>query len=810
MESIRVLYVEDDPGDQELTRRHLARHAPHLKLTVAETVREALDRLTAGDVDLVLSDYRLPDGTGLDLLETIRAREIEVPVVLVTRSGDAEAAVRLLKAGAADYVVKRPGYPETLPPILEGAYRWFQSAREIRRTPIRLLYAEHDPADVELTLRAFREHGRHFHLDVAPRGREALQRLRTAPYDLLLLDYRLPDLPGIEVLKVLRGERIRVPVVMVTGQGDEETAVEAFKLGAADYIIKQRGYLAKLPSTLENVLAQRRLADEKDALLVLNGLARSITTLRDLGELVRLVARAAADLLKAEIGILWLADGTALRPASVTGLAEAAAEALRLSLPEPIRERAVAHRRIDLPALLAAGALPPGHGLEGVRGALAVSLVTGARLLGVLAVADQQPREFGGLEERLLTILADHAGIAIENARLYEQLKDRLDELQRTQARLVQTEKVATMGQLLAGVAHELNNPLAVVLGRAVLLAQKLPDGPRAADAHKIAQAADRCARIVRNFLALARQRPPERARVPLNQVVQEAVELVAYSLRVDDVDVRLNLSDTLPPVWADPHQLHQVVVNLLSNAHQAMRQTPPPRQMTLTTQHDPARGSVSLRVADTGPGIPPDIQARLFEPFLTTKPPGEGTGLGLALCQGIVDGHGGTIRVESAPGQGAVFVIELPVEAGREMPEAAPLEARPVIRGKTILVVDDEPEVGEILRDFLSEDGHSVDTAPSGVIALEKIRERAYDAILTDARMPGLDGPGLYRELERRHPELLRRLILITGDVLTPETQAFLRQTRVPTVSKPFDLEAVRRVVQEVLAAAGAGDRAV
>jgi len=166
-------------------------------------------------------------------------------------------------------------------------------------------------------------------------------------------------------------------------------------------------------------------------------------------------------------------------------------------------------------------------------------------------------------------------------------------------------------------------------------------------------------------------------------------------------------------------------------------------------------------------------------------------------------------MRVESASGHGAVFVIDLPVERRHETrPEAALAGAEPHIQGKTILVVDDEPEVAEILKEFLSQDGHSVETATDGAVALEKIRARAYDAILSDNRMPGLDGPGLYRELERRHPGLLPRMILVTGDVLTPSTQEFLRRTRIPTLYKPFDPERTRRVVQRVLGAAGAVER--
>ena len=265
----------------------------------------------------------------------------------------------------------------------------------------------------------------------------------------------------------------------------------------------------------------------------------------------------------------------------------------------------------------------------------------------------------------ILETLASHVSLCIQNARLYQRLMDQYEALQTAQTRLVQTEKLATMGQLLAGVAHELNNPLSVVLGQAALLAEMTIDGPMAARAAKICQAAERCARVVKNFLSLARQHPPERRFVQLNQIIQEAVELLAYPLRVDNVDVRLALAHDLPTLWADPHQLHQVMVNLIANAQQAMHETPQRRQLTLSTRFKPVSQRIMVAVADTGPGIPPELREQIFEPFFTTKPPGAGTGLGLSLCQGIVEGHEGTIHVESQPGQGAVFVVELPAAHG-------------------------------------------------------------------------------------------------------------------------------------------------
>jgi two-component system NtrC family sensor kinase len=371
---------------------------------------------------------------------------------------------------------------------------------------------------------------------------------------------------------------------------------------------------------------------------------------------------------------------------------------------------------------------------------------------------------------------------------------------QRPPETFYQTEKLAVMGSLLAGVVHELNNPLSVVLGQTALLREVLGSGPHAAQAGKIALAAERCARIVKNFLAFARQQSPERQPVMLNQVVQETVELLAYSLRMDNVEVSLDLSEDLPPLWADPNQLHQIVVNLVTNAHHAMREVSD-RRLTLTTRCDESGRWVRLEVADTGPGVPPAIRSRIFQPFFTTKPPGQGTGLGLSICQGIAEDHGGTVSLESPSGGGAVFVIRLPASVP-PAPGVRGDEELPPVHGKRILLVEDEPNLSDLLADILSADGHHVDTAAHGIQALELLGEQASDLILSDIKMPELDGPGLYRELERRHPELCRRVIFLSGDALSPESSAFLSRTGALTLSKPFSLDEVRRVVQQTLRA--------
>ena len=396
--------------------------------------------------------------------------------------------------------------------------------------------------------------------------------------------------------------------------------------------------------------------------------------------------------------------------------------------------------------------------------------------------------------------------LLVENGKLYFELDRQNRSLEaivreRTE-QLLQSEKIATMGSLLAGVAHELNNPLAVVLGQTHLLRESVQEPRIAVGVEKIMTGAERCVRIVRNFLALARQQTPERTQVGLNGLVEDSVELLAYELRNDNVEVVLSLADDLPILWADGHQLQQVLVNIITNAHHAVRQRPADaRMISITTWSDGVLRQVHVEIADTGPGIPSEIRGRIFEPFFTTKPVGQGTGLGLSLCRGIVDEHGGTITVESEPGQGTTFEITLPVTvrpASADAPSAT--ETAPPVGTKTILVVDDERDLAEILVEALGREGHRVEIAGNGADALRRLEQDRYDLVVSDTKMPVMDGVELVHEIERRFPTLSKRIIFVTGDVLDPEKRRFLESSGAPFLIKPFDLGEVRRVVRGVL----------
>ena len=709
-------------------------------------------------------------------------------------------------------------------------------------------------------------------IDRATRGADGLARLQRSACDAAIVDIKLPDISGVDLLQSLRTACPDLEVIFITGYASLPTALQAINGDAFAYLIKPFE-MDHLLATLNKALDRQRLAralreseeryrliaehindaifltDLEGGLVFANSRAEVITGytsdelvgLRVFNLLTPEGSRQAQERLVAAAGgrepaavletRLRRKDGSLMWvEANMASVRSEGRVVGRLGVLHDISERKRAEQQVRLQATALDAAASgivitdrtgaiiwanpgftsiTGYSLDEVLGQTSRVLKSGQhdaafyRTLWETILAGQtwrgeitNRRKDGTLypEEQTITPVRDEGGQITH----FIAIKEDISERKRLQEHLTQSEKLAAMGQLLASVAHELNNPLSVLTGHAALL--KTASDPKVVDrAVKMIHAAERCARIVRNFLTLARQRPPERTRVDLNQIVRDALELVAYPIRVDNIELALELSERLPRLTADGHQLHQVVINLLTNAQQALREAPSPRHITVTTRAGADERSVVLEVTDNGPGISQEIQAKLFEPFFTTKPPGEGTGLGLAICQGVVNTHHGKLEVASAPGQGATFRMELPVEDTDAAPDAEP-EPESAASSKSILVVDDEPEIAALLTEMLTSDGHRVVAVDDGLMALEMLSAGTYDLIISDLRMPRLDGPGLHAEVARRHPQLLRRMVFVTGDTLGPESAEFLKRTAVATFGKPFALADVRRVIRQVL----------
>jgi two-component system NtrC family sensor kinase len=345
-------------------------------------------------------------------------------------------------------------------------------------------------------------------------------------------------------------------------------------------------------------------------------------------------------------------------------------------------------------------------------------------------------------------------------------------------------------------VAHELNNPLAGIMAFSQLMLAMSASNPDQQDALvTIHKEAKRAAKIVSNLLIFARQRHPERTDADLNQVLQDTLELRRYSLRTHQIDVETDYDPELPLTWADAFQLQQVILNLLTNAEQALRNFGGEKRITLRTRRE---GELIIAsIADSGPGIPPEELDQIFNPFFTTKPVGEGTGLGLSISDAIVREHGGQIRVTSKVGEGATFTVELPI-VHAPAPRTGETPVAPVrsTAPRTMLIVDDEPALRAALSLYLEREGHTVDAVASGREALEHARSRRYDAILLDLRMPDMSGDLVFEELQASDPEHAARVVFATGDADNEAARSFLDQSGRPWIVKPFALEDVAELL--------------
>lgn len=354
---------------------------------------------------------------------------------------------------------------------------------------------------------------------------------------------------------------------------------------------------------------------------------------------------------------------------------------------------------------------------------------------------------------------------------------------------LIQAEKLSSLGEILSGVAHELNNPLTGVIGYCELLHETTQDNELKEQFGKINEAALRCKKIIENMLSFARQNEVTKNFSDINEVIRQTVELKRYPLKVDNIDVIMDLDKHLPYTMFDAHMLLQVFLNIINNAHIAMVDKGGPGRLSITSGH--GDGRIKISFTDTGVGIPAANLKKIFDPFFTTREIGKGTGLGLSVSYGTIKEHGGEIYAESRPGEGATFHIELPVvhpEGGMEDREKTAVQKKGAkAPKKKILIIDDESMILDLLKTVIEEIGHEVDATSDARLALEKIRHTAYDLIICDMRMPHMNGKEFYRKVEELSPGLKKRIIFSTGDVINEDTQNFLKQSGARWLEKPF-----------------------
>jgi PAS domain S-box-containing protein len=693
---------------------------------------------------------------------------------MLTGRGDEESAVTALKAGADNYVVKKSGYLESLPHLIEEEYRSTQNHSKRRTLELNVLYIEHNQTDVDLTIRHFKKHAHHINvspiLHVNDFYKLLKEKEKLTDYDVLLLDYRLPQDNALEVLKKVKESGwSKIPVILITGKGDEEIAVQALKIGAFDYITKNHGYLYKLPSAIENAYFSIRLEREHQALLESEQRYRCLFENDHTAMLV----------IDPESGKILDSNPAASR---FYGWTKEELEGKSMgqinTLPrDELRKKVQAVANNEKSHFFFKHKLADGT----VRD---VEVYSG-------------PVEIGG-RPLLYSMIYD----------ISERLKEQ-KEKEQLQQKLIQAQKMESFGQLAGGIAHDFNNILASIIGYTELTMDEVDNGSTASEnLQEVYSAGIRAKELVNQILTFARQSDEKKHPVQIAGIASEVLKLIRSSTPAN-IEITQNF-DTEAFVIGNAIQIHQIIMNLCTNAVHAMENDGGLLKIDLVDVSEQSAADfdrlgidagrhVKMTVADTGTGIPQEIIGSIFEPYFTTKDPGEGTGMGLAVVYGIVENYGGRITVQSELNRGTTFTIYLPV--ADECSTNQIYDPAPMARGdEKILFVDDEAPIAKLAARILGSLGYEVTQSTSSLEALELFQSRPdyYDLVITDMSMPVMTGDQLAEKLMKRRTDI--PVIMLTGFSKRISKKTALEIGIKAFAYKPIVKETLARVVRKVL----------
>lgn len=574
------------------------------------------------------------------------------------------------------------------------------------------------------------------------------------------------------------------------------------------------GKIERYQGFLLDITEKKRAEDEirrrNRELNALNAMAVIATQSFDLDEILNLTLRQVISLLGAETGSIYLADSDETTFRRRAGWGQRSADRARFSeiqIPGGFGDLVTRSRtEVITPEYLPH--LPPLVAdfirADGLNSWIWVLLWSKDKPMGVMGISSSKTREYTSNDENLLVAIGRQLSTTIEKVRLYEETCRAYEDLRKTQEQLLQSEKMSAVGQLISGVAHELNNPLTAILGYAQLLESEGLSERAAEFVNKLFKQAQRTHRVVQNLLSFARQRKPQKQQVDVLKVLDETLALRDYDLKVNNIKLERKIEPTLPAVTADPHQLEQVFLNVINNAVDAMLDTGSGGMLKVYVYA--SNGSLHAEFHDSGPGI--KEPHRIFEPFYTTKSVGKGTGLGLSICYGIIKEHGGEISARNRDEGGAIIEVRLPATGQSESPDKVLVAPRRelAIEGR-ILLVENEDAVLEFERDVLTGAGAEVITSMNGEEIMTLLRNQSFDAVIMDGKMPGGWGPTeMYRWLGENCADLQKHLLFTFSSVAEPEIRSFLQENNVPCLVKPFEVADLiahaRRLLQKAQAA--------
>jgi PAS domain S-box-containing protein len=620
-----------------------------------------------------------------------------------------------------------------------------------------ILLIEDNPGDARLIQEMLSEiHDMSYNVQIADRLSAGLDCLMRKQVDIVLLDLGLPDSQGLDTLNKVRAKARGLPIVVLTSLEDETIAVEAVRHGAQDYLTKRQVHTRVLWRVISYAFERQQLS-------------QALETSEE--QYRALVENANEAIIVAQDGMLKFVNPKAT---DITGYSKEKLLSMPfIELVHPDDRSMVLERHSKR---LRGEQLPQVYTFKIVDRWGQTKWV---EINAVVISWNDRPAT--------LNFLTD------------------ITERKKSEQQILLASKLASVGELAAGVAHEINNPLTGVIGYSQLLMDRQDVAPDIKkDLNRIYRESQRTVKIVQNLLSFARRHKPEKDYVDINHLIEQTLELQSYTLKTSNVALATKLEPGLPLIMADYNQLQQVILNIMTNALQAIAETKRKGRITVTTNKD--KSHVRISITDNGSGIPAGYIDRVFDPFFTTKSAVNGSGLGLSVCHGIISEHGGSIHVESMLGKGSTFVIGLPIATESQ----AAVEMREVVEkgqerhkakavGK-ILIVEDEAMISDIISTSLSQRGYRSDIASDGKAALKKLARNVYDMCLADLKMPGMSGIELYEIIKEKYPNLATRVVFMTGDTINTETNNFLMSTGRPHLDKPFDCFRLVKLVDEVL----------
>ena len=787
---MKILYVEDNPMDIDLTRRFLKKTAPHIDMDAVACQKDALKILKGpgfNSYDLVLTDLRLPDGDGIAILSFIRSRSIPSAVVILTSQGNEETAVAVLKSGADDYIIKKPGYLDHLPLALENALTTHKAGTLRRNRPIQVIYLEHNKNDIDFTRRHMTRYATHITIHTVETVSHFLSLCNIPEqldqFNVMLIDYRLPGANALEIMKYLRLEKkCHIPIILVTGKGDEEIAIKALKIGAFDYITKNSGYLHKLPFIIENAVYSHEQSREHNALR--ESEARYKTLVDNIG-----------------IGICMINRSMEIVSAN---------QQIKVWFPQ------INHNTQNQCSIMFCNQPEPDH-----PGNCPTRKAFQDGEIHENTIETQVNRE-----KRIFHVVATPIHSKGDKVDLVIEMIDDITERHKHQeqqhileTQLLQAQKHEALGNLAGGIAHDFNNLLATILGYSELALEDVEkDSLLEKEIKAIHTAGLRARDLTRQILTFAKKSESRPVPVQLSNIVTETLGFLKSTVPSSITLCHTITSDAM--ILADSTQIHQIIMNLCTNAVQAMDEEgvidislsdvlpdelPPD---ALKNQPEISRAGcdsplpyLKLTIKDSGHGIPEKNLPFIFEPYFTTKRSGRGTGLGLAVVQGIVHDYGGWITVKSSKGEGTCFTVFLPATSVSEKTDHdQPMEQILPSGHERILVVDDEISIMQLITASLKKASYHVVPFSDSPSALEYIKSSPgkIDLVITDMTMPGLTGDKLAEQIHQYEPNL--PIIIASGfsTRISGDNQRLFHATAL--LDKPVSQQVLLKTVRNVL----------